>query len=233
MQEKFAEALELFRRNFLLFAALSLTIWLPGNALASALRHVLAKDSLIPGFASLWISAVFGPLYVGALLYAVLRRKQGEPVRYAEALRFGVSHWPWMFAATLVAHIVIAAGFLALIIPGIYLSLRFAFVSEAVALEGCGVREALRNSGLWTAGRKLRLLAATLFFTGMYLALYVVLSAPLETLKLAENPIALCALGCVLSVSHSFLYILVFLFYWEERGHVWAAPAAEAAGETP
>lgn len=91
MLSKFGEALELLFANFLLFSSIVLTVWLPGNLLVNYLTfNVLSEDDVI-GLVRLtmWIEGIFGPLYIGALIYALSRLKQGERPTYGKAISIG------------------------------------------------------------------------------------------------------------------------------------------------
>ena len=81
MMARFAEALRLLKRHFGLFAAIILTVWLPGNFLVNYLSYHVADASNL-GFLKLamWIEGIFGPLYIGALVYSLFRIKSGYTV---------------------------------------------------------------------------------------------------------------------------------------------------------
>ena len=85
-------------------------------------------------------------------------------------------------AAILLAGFFTALGFLALILPGIYLSVRLAFVGQAAAIERAGARHALRISMLLTKGRFWSLLGilALVSFGGFVVATAV--QAPFQAI---------------------------------------------------
>ncbi len=72
--------------------------------------------------------------------------------------------WRYYGAVTL-AGLFVGLGSLLLVIPGIYLALRFYFVPQVIIEEGCGVFEALQRSSRLTLGVKWRLLGLILAFT--------------------------------------------------------------------
>jgi hypothetical protein len=57
-----------------------------------------------------------------------------------------------LFAAVVLAAAGIALGFVALIVPGIYLAVRWYFVPQSVVIEGARGQQALARSGLLVTG---------------------------------------------------------------------------------
>ena len=64
----------------------------------------------------------------------------GEEVGVGDALRGGIAVFCRPCSAILLAGLLTALGFVALILPGIYLSVRLAFVGQAAAIERTGAR---------------------------------------------------------------------------------------------
>jgi hypothetical protein len=93
-----------------------------------------------------------GPLISALHVQAVVEIGQGRrPALGSVALR-GLSVLAVVAAAEISAGIMIALGFLALIVPGILLSLRWAVVAQTAAVEHEGWLPALRRSRTLTAG---------------------------------------------------------------------------------
>ena len=80
----------------------------------------------------MWIEGIFAPIYIGALVYALSQLKQGFRPTYAEAMAVGLKNWGRLFGTFFVAGLLIGIGYLALIIPGIILSVRYALLAPAV-----------------------------------------------------------------------------------------------------
>ena len=93
-----------------------------------------------------------GPLISALHVHAVVDIGQGQrPAPGSVALR-GLSVLAVVMAAEISAGIMIALGFLALIVPGILLSLRWAVVAQTAAIDNEGWLPALRRSRALTAG---------------------------------------------------------------------------------
>jgi hypothetical protein len=83
-------------------------------------------------------------IYAGVAARVVVADREGRELRFREL----VAHLPVMrlLAVDLLAVVVIALGFIALLVPGIVFLAWFALVAPAVELEGRGVIAAFRRS---------------------------------------------------------------------------------------
>ncbi|MBC8876975.1 MAG: hypothetical protein H8E44_46700 [Planctomycetes bacterium] len=225
MFRKIGEAIQLLGAHFPLFAAIVLTIWLPANALLCHLTYnVWADDEgLAVMRAAMWIEGIFGPIYLGALMYALSEIKQKRPVGYAKAMEAGFRNWGRLFVANFVAGLIIVVGLIALVIPGIYLSLRYALLDSVVILEGADAGEARRRSGELTKGIMLKIMGtwlvcyvAILFCT---VAIYVPIGVAQEMGALGDTAsmIVEVCVDCVADVMFLVVPIAMFLYYWEKR----------------
>jgi len=225
MFRKIGEAIQLLGAHFLLFAAIVLTIWLPANALVCHLTYnVWAEDEgLAVMRVAMWIEGIFGPIYLGALMYALSEIKQKRPVGYAKAMEVGFRNWGRLFLARFVAGLIIVVGLIALVIPGIYLSLRYALLDSVVILEGADASEARRRSGELTKGIMLKIMGTWLVcyvaITFCAFALYVPLGVAQEMGALGETAsmIVEVCVDCVADVMFLVVPIAMFLYYWEKR----------------
>jgi hypothetical protein len=160
--EKLIEAARLLLSNLGLFAALTLTVWLPGNLL---IEYLVSRAQNPENPAALmrlndFIEAVFGPVYVGAMIFALAQRKSGRWVTYSEAMGQGFHHWGRMFGTRFVTGFMILGGFLALIVPGIYMMVKYSLIDHIVVLEETSGREARQRSADLTKGKRWQIVAA-------------------------------------------------------------------------
>jgi hypothetical protein len=87
------------------------------------------------------------PISGAAISVATVRRLLGNPCGAGASLEpVGARFWA-LIGALVLATLGITVGLFALIIPGIFLAIFWLFVSQAVVIEGKGVRDALRRSG--------------------------------------------------------------------------------------
>ena len=148
MLGKFREAISLFSSNISLFSRIILTIWLPGNIIINYLDYYVFYEADFIGLmrANMWIQGIFGPIYIGALIYALSKLKQYQMVTYTEAITAGFRNWQRLWWARFIAGLFIALGFIALIVPGIFLTIRYALIDSVVILEGADASESRKRS---------------------------------------------------------------------------------------
>jgi hypothetical protein len=227
------EAIIILRRRWLLFSAIILTVWFPGNLLADFLAYYVFPEGEITKQLRLamWIEGIFGPIYIGAMVYALARLKQGQDVSYGEAMAVGFRNWGRLFAARFMAGLIIFLGLVALIVPGILFLIRYAFLECVVVLEGIDAGKARQRSTDLTKGRRAKIFgAATVFFvcfTGLGLVLYLP-QAFAEQLNLIAYDVVM---DCLMNIAYAVVQITMFLFYWEAKTNEPAV--APAAGDDP
>lgn len=124
--------------------------------------------SLVAGLVSLF-------LYFN-LLRALLSIKDGQSPRFESLFSYRPTYWKYVLA-TIAFGLIVAFGFLLLIIPGIYFYLRYGFYGQFIADREIGVIDAFRESARITDGAKwqlllLGLLAALAVFLG-FLVIFV------------------------------------------------------------
>jgi len=140
----------LYRGYPLLFLILALAVMAPFELGVLAVtgygplrRHESTGTSLL---LLLLRTSLITPLIAALHMQAVIAIGDGRrPLLRAIAMG-GLSVLPVVAAAEIAANIAIAVGFIALVIPGVLLSLRWAVVAQAAAVEGEGWLDALRSS---------------------------------------------------------------------------------------
>jgi len=221
MLRKLAESVGLLGSNLWLFSLITLTVWLPGNVLINYVAyHVPLTEEqalMAPVRMTMWIEGIFGPIYFGATIYALSKLKQGQTVSYAEAIGVGFRNWGALFAARFVAGLIILLGLIAFIIPGIYLSLRYALLDSTVILEGASVSKARQRSAKLTEGRKLQIFGtAMVFYVGATLLSFLIY-LPLNFVPQLNTMAVAVVIDCILDIGFLVIAIAMFLYYWEAR----------------
>jgi len=213
---KFAEAINLLKDHFILFSSILLTVWLPGNLLSNALYYSSGEEVGF-GFirAAMMIEGVFGPIYIGALVYALFRIKSGHAVTYGEAIKMGIKKWGALFAARFISGILIFLGFLLLIIPGIVLAVRYALLDSAVVLEGANPNAAMKRSTDLTAGRRWEIFGAGTILITVVMLLSFFIYLPTGFVLALDNMWVGTFLDCFVDISFLVIQITMFLYYWE------------------
>lgn len=151
-------ALGMYRRYPLLFAALAVGVIAPYElaklAVTGAGPFGGSRSESTGAFVlfELLYYVLVGPLISALHVHAVVEIGAGRSPRFGSVALRGLRVLPVVAAAQIVAGILIALGFVALIIPGILLSLRWAVVAQTAAIDNEGWMPALGRSRKLTAG---------------------------------------------------------------------------------
>jgi hypothetical protein len=216
----FAKLLEAFRlllTNLGLFAALILTVWLPGNLAIEffASRTQNADNPFAVMRLNNVIEGVFGPIYVGAMIFALAERKRGRWVTYSQAMGQGFHHWGRMFGTRFVTGFMILGGFLALIIPGIFLMVKYSLIDCVVVLEETSGSVARQRSSVLTKGQRWQILAAGIVFGLVTIPSSIAANLVVEELGPSDAIWLAVIMDCVMDIVMAYIVIVLFLFYWE------------------
>jgi hypothetical protein len=146
------EALDIYQRYPIIFLTLALAVIAPYEliVLAATGTGPLASSvhqSLLQYYLLLVVdSVVVSPLVSVLHIQAVLRIGEGERPRLGQVALRGLQVLPVAVAAVIVAGAGTLLGFIALIIPGILLTIRWAVVAQVAAIEHEGWIPSLRRS---------------------------------------------------------------------------------------
>ena len=228
MVRKIDEAIHLLFANIILFSSIILTIWFPGNLLVNYLTYNIfgGEEILRQVRIIMMIESIFGPIYIGAMVYALSRIKEGQRPTYSEAILVGLRNWGRLFVAQFVAGLLILLGFIALIVPGIVLLVRYALLDPAVVLEGAAPGEARRRSTELTSGIRWQIFGAGFLFLIAFGVLSFLIYLPLEFFPELDTMAVNVVLDCVMDVVFTVIQIVMFLYYWEatrEKGLNWGS----------
>jgi hypothetical protein len=152
-----AGAFELYRRYPSLFFVLAAGVIVPYEliALVTTGTGPFSRGSVGLGALLLlelvdWV--LIAPLVSALHVHAVAEVRRGREPRFGPVARQGLRVLPVVAAATIISGLGIALGFVALIVPGIILALRWVVVAQAAAIEHEGWLPALRRSRQLSAG---------------------------------------------------------------------------------
>lgn len=147
----------LYRRYLSLFFVLAAGVIVPYEliALAATGTGSFSRGNLGLGAQLLlgligWV--LISPLISALHIHAVAEVRQGRDPQIVRVALQGLRVLPVVAAATIISGLGIALGFVALIVPGIILSLRWVVVAQAAAIEHEGWLPALRRSRELSAG---------------------------------------------------------------------------------
>ena len=217
MLDKFSEAVSLFKDNFVLFTSMVLTIWLPGNLLTEYYSFYAPDESGIMIYLryTVWVEAILSPIYIGGMIYALSRLKNGEPVTYKKAMSEGLRNWGALFKAHFFAGILIVLGLVAFIIPGIMLAVRWVFIDAAVVLENEDTTGSRRRSAELTEGIRGEIFGVGVLFFFWIFAISFLAGIPLALIPSFNNFVVSTLFNSAIDVLSAVISIIFFLYYWE------------------
>jgi hypothetical protein len=150
----FGDALRAYRSHISTFLLVSASIIVPAELIVSGigLKQVTGPYDDSPSVAETVVPAavsflVVAPLITATCIYALREIAAGSAPRAGRTLAAGLDAFAPIFFAIVLAALGIALGLLLLIVPGVYLAVRWYFVPQAVVLENARVPAALAISG--------------------------------------------------------------------------------------
>lgn len=146
---------KLYRRYPLLFPTLAAAVVVPYLLVVLLItgqgpfehRHMAFLPSQILSLSDV---ILVWPLVSALHVHAVQDVAGGTEPRLSNVARRGLARLPVVTAAVAITWVATTLGFFALVIPGIYLSLRWAVVAQAATLEEGGWIDALKRSAILT-----------------------------------------------------------------------------------
>jgi hypothetical protein len=216
MIARFSEAVRILSRQIELFAAIILTVWLPGNILTNYIAYNVKGASDVGVLKlTMFIETIFGPIYIGALVYALFQIKSGRTVTYREAMTVGIKKWGTLLIARLAAGLFILLGLIAIVIPGMILAVRYSLLDAAVIVEDKWPAESRARSTKLTTGRRWQIFWSAVVFFVTLIVLSLAMYLPLDFIEsLNIMPVGV-VLDCTLDIAYAIIQIVIFLFYWE------------------
>jgi hypothetical protein len=231
------EALDIYQRYPLLFITLALGVIAPYELAvlaATGLGPLSSQSHESPGVIVLLFLldfALVGPLVSALHVHGVILIGEGGRPRLAQVAARGLRVLPEVAAAVIAAGIGIGLGFLALIIPGVLLALRWSVVAQVAAVEHEGWLPALSRSRELTRGNYLHILAL-LVTTGLLAA---GIGALVQAIPLGSGSgAASVAVGIASrTLAASFTALTLSLLYFDLRARRGPPPSPQPEDQPP
>ena len=220
------DSLRVFGRHLGPFLALSAVVVVPVHLAVSGigLEQLTARydssptvpEAVIPTAVSFLVVA---PLINAICIYALHSVADGGKPRPGRSIVEGFEAFTPIFLAILLAAVGIAAGLILLIVPGVFLAVRWYFVPQAVVLERARGPAALSRSWDLTEGFWWRTFTALVVANLLALVPGLFLSAPLAAAAQSADRAAWSLAGTIATeiVTAPFLALLSTLLYYDLR----------------
>jgi hypothetical protein len=181
------DSARVYLKHFWTFLALGALVVVPSDLIVSGvgMSEFTAGYDRKPGVAETAIPAVVSYLVVAPLItaicvYALRSMAEGGSPRARDAIVKGFEKFSPIFFAVLLAALGVLLGAV-LIVPGIYLFVRWYFVPQNVVIEGAEGPAALRASGRLVEGVWWRTFGLVVMVNVLAILVALIIAAPFES----------------------------------------------------
>ena len=228
----FRDSLRVYVRHAGLFILLSAAVVVPVDLVVEGigLEMLTGRYDSTPTIAETAVPTVVRflvvvPIITAICIYALLSIEAGERPSAGRTLVSGFEQFTPLFFAVLIAAIGIAAGFVLLVIPGIYLAVKLFFVPQTVVVEGARGTESLRRSSDMVRGFWWRTFGLVVMINLAAALPALVITAPFTGIADSTGDAAWALAGtiCAESITTPFVALFSTFLYFDLRAR--AAPA--------
>jgi hypothetical protein len=213
----FRDSLAIYFRHFLLFIAASAAVVVPVELVVDGIgldmlagsydESLTAAELVVP---SLVQFLVVLPIVTAIAIYALDALARGERPSTGRVLRKGFEAFTPLFAAVVLAGLGIVVGLLALVVPGVFLAVRWYFVPQAVVIDGARGPDALRRSGDLVQGFWWRTFGLVVLANIAIVIPGVILLEPFRALAESTDRAAWELVGSIVSTSITAPFLALF-----------------------
>ncbi len=212
----FRDSLAVYWTHFWTFVAIGAAVVVPVQLIVGGIGQeqltasyestATLEETIIPTLVSFLVVA---PLISAICIYVLLNVSEGGKPKAREALIAGFEMFTPLFLAVALATVGTAAGLL-LIVPGIYLFVRWYFVPQAVVLDGERNVAALSHSSRLTTGFWWRTFALVLVVNIAMLIPSLILTAPFAGIAESTDRAIWSLLGSTLTETITAPFVAIF-----------------------
>jgi hypothetical protein len=229
----FGDAMSVYLRHAGTFLMLSAAVVVPVHLIVSGvgLEQLTADYDDAPSAAEAVIPTVVSflvvaPLITAICIYALHAVAEGGRPAAGQVLTEGFEAFTPIFFAVLLAALGIALGLALLVVPGIYLAVRWFFVPQAVVIGRARGPDALRRSGEVVQGFWWRAFGIVLLANLAAAIPGLVLTLPFTAIAEAADRALWALVGAMATetVTAPFVALISTLLYYDLRARRAAAP---------
>lgn len=160
----------------------------------------------------LGINFLFRPVYTGGLIWLISGLAAGRERPFRECLAVGFRFWADLLSVYLISTVIIFAGLLALVVPGLIFFARLSLAEFGVVLEGMNPKQALLKSNARARGFTGEIIACTMILSFLLIGADIISGYVLVKLSLRGFVVGVIT-SLVFMVLSSTLTILFYRFY--------------------
>jgi hypothetical protein len=229
----FRDSLQVYLRHAGLFILLSAAVVVPVDLVVEGigLEMLTGRYDSSPTIAETAVPTVVRflvvvPIITAICIYALRSIEAGERPSAGHTLVSGFEQFTPLFFAVLIAAIGIAAGFVLLILPGVYLAVKLFFVPQTVVIEGTRGLEALRRSSDMVRGFWWRTFGLVVMINLAAALPALVITAPFTGIADSTGDAAWALAGtiCAESITTPFMALFSIFLYYDLRARRAPAP---------
>ena len=127
----------------------------------------------------------------------------------------------------MLAGFLIVLGFIALIVPGIVLSVRYSLLDSVVVMEGAGADRARRRSTELTKGIRWQIFWVWILYVVGFILIWFLMYLPVLYFPDLDTMATGVVMDCVLDVVFAIIQIAMFLYYWQAAHEKPSIPYAD------
>lgn len=233
--ELLRDAFSIYLRNFPVIFAIGAAIVIPVQLIVSGIGLEQLTGSygqsgsrgelLIPTAVSYLVVA---PLIAAATIRVLQDLAAGERPHAGRSIQSGLDAFGALFLAILLAGLGVALGLLLLIIPGIFIAVRWFFVPQAVVIDGARGTDSLRQSAALTQGFWWRTLGIALLANIVAFVPGGLIMAPVGALAQSADQQAIYLGGTILAevITAPFVALVSTLLFFDIRARRAGGPTA-------
>jgi hypothetical protein len=232
--ELLGDAFNLYLRNFLTVFAIGFAVVVPVQLIVSGigLEELTSgyRDSdntaelLIPMIVSYLVVA---PLIAAATIHMLQRLADGERPHAGPSIQAGLDVFAPVFLAVLLSGAGIALGLVLVIVPGVYVAVRWYFVAQSVVIDDARSTEALRGSWRLTDGYWFRTFGVILLANIVAFLPASIVVLPLQAVAESADRQAIALGGMILTeaLTAPFVALVSTLLFFDIRARRTAVPS--------
>jgi hypothetical protein len=236
-----SDAFALYRRWFGVFAIIALAVVVPVELVVEGigLGQLTSSYDATPSREANAVSAVLlffviTPLLTAMNARAVMDVGEGRVPDARRAIQAGLDAFAPLLAVLVLVFLGVLCGILLLVLPGIYLAVRWFVAPQTVVVEGKHGPEALQRSAELVRGHWWRVLGVVIVLNVVAGVMGLVIQAPFAAIANGADSGAIALVGTILgnAVTLSFVALAGTLLFFDLRTRAagWEVPVV---GSTP